>query len=196
MQELNNTFIDYCFITNDICSYQKEIEFEGEMHNIVLVMQNFMGCDRMQALGIVNNLMTARMKQFEYIAMVDLPVLFENFNLDTNAREHLLAYVQELQDFMCGQLRWHRVTHRYDEFELRRVAALPRPFIDNITGLGTAAERILAMAGGQSDSAAGQQAVPCPAQAAQETPAEMPKEVKPFAVSHPTPPFLKKKEEG
>jgi germacradienol/geosmin synthase len=197
MQELNNTFIDYSYMTNDVCSYQKEIEFEGEMHNVVLIMQNFMGCDRTQALEIVNNLMTARMKQFEHIATTELPVLFENFNLDTKAREQLLGYVQELRDFMCGQLRWHKATYRYDEFELRRLSALPKPFADNITGLGTAAARILAMVGdNRSNAVAGQPAVSCPAQAAQEMPSEMPKEVKPFAVPHPAPPFLKKEGGG
>ena len=30
---------------NDVFSYQKEIEYEGEIHNGVLVVQNFFGCD-------------------------------------------------------------------------------------------------------------------------------------------------------
>ena len=37
------------FFTNDLYSYQKEIEFEGEVHNLVLVLENFLDLDRWTA---------------------------------------------------------------------------------------------------------------------------------------------------
>src|ERR1700683_748054 len=57
---------DYACLLNDVFSYQKEIEFECELHNTVLAVQNFFACTRDQAVAIVNNLMTERMHQFEH----------------------------------------------------------------------------------------------------------------------------------
>jgi germacradienol/geosmin synthase len=182
MQELSNAAIDYVWLTNDIFSYQMEIEFEGDIHNGVLIIQNFLGCDRMQAVEIANDLMTARMKQFEHIVMTELPILFDDFNLDDKAREQMLAYVEDRKQFMSGSLQWHRKTGRYKEIELLRHSPLPKPFAGTLTGLGTAAAHI------QSAIRAGQIE---PAQVE-----EASKDLKTFAVSHLAPPFPKKKEEA
>jgi germacradienol/geosmin synthase len=48
MRSLENSAADFACFTNDIFSYQKEIEFEGEIHNCVLVVQNFLNCDTTQ----------------------------------------------------------------------------------------------------------------------------------------------------
>ena len=45
MRSLENAAADYASLLNDVFSYQKEIEFEGEVHNGVLVVQNFFDCD-------------------------------------------------------------------------------------------------------------------------------------------------------
>jgi germacradienol/geosmin synthase len=45
MRSLENSAIDYAALMNDVFSYQKEIEFEGELHNGILVVQNFFDCD-------------------------------------------------------------------------------------------------------------------------------------------------------
>ena len=45
MRSLENAAADYACLTNDVFSYQKEIEFEGELHNGVLVVQNFLDVD-------------------------------------------------------------------------------------------------------------------------------------------------------
>jgi germacradienol/geosmin synthase len=190
MQELQKTAGDHVFLTNDLVSYQKEIEFEGDMHNGVLVIQNFLDCDHIHAVEIVNNLMTARVNQFERIAMTELPLLFENFNLDAKAREQLLNHVEELQYFMCASLHWHTKVDRYKEFELRR-SALPRPFMGNPTGLGTAAARALTIIGGGEV-----QPAPSFSPQAEEALPEAPNMVKTFAISHLAPSFIKKKEEA
>lgn len=195
LKELNNTAIDYACWTNDIISYQREIEFDGELHNGVLVIQNFMGCDRGPAVEIVNQLMTARMQQFEHLVNVELPVLFENFSLNLEGREALLAYVIELQYFMSATLQWHLHTGRYLEGELRR--ATTRPFTGYPTGLGTAAARAPTAASGHKDING---AAPCPAGSGaspvKEEPPETLKGIKTIAVSHLALPFQKRKEEA
>ncbi|MFC0533601.1 terpene synthase family protein [Phytohabitans kaempferiae] len=117
---LENSAMDFACLVNDLYSYQKEVEFEGETHNGVLVVQHFLDCDPDTAAAVTNDLMTARVRQFERTAATELPVLYEDFGLDGPARAALEAYVQELRDWMAGVLRWHRLTRRYDEAELRR----------------------------------------------------------------------------
>lgn len=190
IQELNNIAIDYVGLTNDIVSYQKEIEFEGEIHNVVLVIENFLGCDQIQAVKIVNDLMATRIKQFEYIVATEIPVLFKNFDLDSHACEQLYAYIEALQHFMCGSLQWHTTTGRYKEFELRRSAA--KPFSGKPTGLGTTAARILSRGSGENSISPALK----PPQQTQESFPKAPNTVKPFAVSHLAPFFLSPKKEA
>ena len=140
---LENSAMDYVCLLNDIFSYQKEIQFEGELHNCVLVVQNFLNYDLDRAVDVVNGLMTARMRQFEHIVAIELPALFEDLNLDTDTRNALMGYAGELQNWLSGILRWHEGCHRYDESELRYHPAAGLPPFGGPTGLGTAAARLV-----------------------------------------------------
>lgn len=140
LQELNNAAGDHVYLINDLVSYQKEIEFEGDLHNMVLVIQNFTGCDQNQAIAHVNNLMTARLKQFEYIVSFDLPRLFDDFQVDARSRAHVLSYVEELKHLMYASLEWHTQVMRYKEPQLRRIQ---QPSLGASLGLGTSAVRVL-----------------------------------------------------
>jgi germacradienol/geosmin synthase len=149
MRGLENSAADYACFTNDIFSYQKEIEFEGELHNCVLVVQKFLDIDRRQAVSVVNDLMTSRLLQFEHIIATELPALADDVNLDADAREALDAYVVGLQDWMAGILDWHMLTGRYPESALRRRYPLglddrrtPPQRFGGPTGLGTSAALI------------------------------------------------------
>ncbi|HET6213099.1 MAG TPA: family 2 encapsulin nanocompartment cargo protein terpene cyclase [Micromonosporaceae bacterium] len=139
---LDNSAADYAGLTNDVFSYQKEIQFEGELNNGVLVVQNFLNCDPRDAVRVVNDLMTSRVRQFERIAGTDLPALFDDFRLDAGARTALSGYVEQLRDWMAGILQWHRVTRRYDESALRHQWS-PQPLLARPAGLGTSAARVL-----------------------------------------------------
>ncbi|MGH3927745.1 MAG: terpene synthase family protein, partial [Pseudonocardiaceae bacterium] len=139
MRGLENSAQDYACFTNDIFSYQKEIEFEGELHNCVLVVQKFLDIDRARAVSVVNDLMTSRMLQFEHIIDAELPVVADDVNLDGDSREALDAYVVGLQDWMAGILDWHMLTRRYRETALRRRYRTPPQRFGGPTGLGTSA---------------------------------------------------------
>jgi germacradienol/geosmin synthase len=139
MRGLENSAQDYACLTNDIFSYQKEIEFEGELHNGVLVMQKFLDIDRGRAVSVVNDLMTSRMLQFERIIATELPFIANDFNLDADARETLDTYVMGLQDWMAGILDWHMLCGRYDELALRRRYRTSPQRFSGPTGLGTSA---------------------------------------------------------
>ncbi|KFE59530.1 family 2 encapsulin nanocompartment cargo protein terpene cyclase [Hyalangium minutum] len=144
MQGLENSAADYACFTNDVFSYQKEIEFEGEVHNMVLVVQRFLELDKAQAASVVNELMTARMRQFEHIVKTELPALIEDFKLDSPTQEQLHAYVEKLQQWMAGVLRWHQTVDRYKEFELINSRLAGRTF-SAPKGLGTSAARIASL---------------------------------------------------
>ncbi|WP_329269541.1 germacradienol/geosmin synthase Cyc2 [Streptomyces sp. NBC_01451] len=113
VRSLENAAVDYACLINDVFSYQKEIEYEGEIHNGILVVQNFFGCDYPTALGIIHDLMTQRMQQFEHVAAHEFPVLYEDFKLTEEARETMDGYVAELRNWLAGILNWHREVPRY-----------------------------------------------------------------------------------
>ncbi|MFC8872458.1 germacradienol/geosmin synthase Cyc2 [Streptomyces sp. NPDC057148] len=113
VRSLENAAIDYACLLNDVFSYQKEIEYEGEIHNAVLVVQNFFGVDYPAALRVVQDLMNQRMRQFEHVAAHELPVVYDDFQLTDEAREIMRGYVTDLQNWMAGILNWHRNVPRY-----------------------------------------------------------------------------------
>jgi germacradienol/geosmin synthase len=139
IRELETAAQDFSCLVNDLFSYQKEIEFEGDLHNMVLVTQHFLGVDRWAAAAITARLMNERIYQFEHILAVGLPVLFEEEQLTREAREALISLAGLLQEGMSGLLQWHRRSSRYTDAELRRVY---RGFTLYPTGLGTSAATI------------------------------------------------------
>ncbi|MFF6784677.1 germacradienol/geosmin synthase Cyc2 [Streptomyces sp. NPDC012510] len=121
VRSLENAAIDYACLINDVFSYQKEIEYEGEVHNAILVVQNFFGCDYPTALGVIHDLMTQRMQQFEHVVAHELPVVYDDFALSKEARTIMDGYVTDLQNWLSGILNWHRQVDRYKpEFLARR----------------------------------------------------------------------------
>ncbi|MFF2044544.1 germacradienol/geosmin synthase [Kitasatospora sp. NPDC058170] len=120
MRSLENSAADYACMMNDLFSYQKEVEYEGEVHNMVLVVQNFFNCDYPTAVHIVDDLMNSRVAQFQHVAQNEFPVLYDDFDLGPEARAMLDGYVKELENWLAGIHVWHRDCHRYGEADLRR----------------------------------------------------------------------------
>ncbi|MFD5317871.1 germacradienol/geosmin synthase [Streptomyces sp. NPDC127098] len=141
-RSLENAAADYGALINDVFSYQKEIEFEGEIHNAVLVVQNFFSCDYPRALGIVDDLMRSRLRQFQHVAANELPVLADDLSLDEAARATLDGYVEQLGNWLAAVLNWHRECRRYREEHL--LADVTPPGFLAPTGLGTSAVRLAA----------------------------------------------------
>jgi germacradienol/geosmin synthase len=119
MRELETAAQDCAMSINDLFSYQKEVEYEGELHNLVLVVENFLGVDRMRARDIVADLITARNRQFEKLIGLDLPVMFADFDAGDEVRDIITAHAEGLKDWMAGVLEWHRCNARYTEDGLR-----------------------------------------------------------------------------
>ncbi|MGW8801872.1 terpene synthase family protein [Streptomyces sp. NPDC055775] len=141
LRSLENAAADYATLLNDLFSYQKEIEYEGEVHNGVLVVQNFFGVDYPTAVAIVDDLMNSRLRQFLHVAEQELPILYDDFGLDAEAREILAGYVEELRHWIAGILIWHRDCRRYREEDLRWGSGAPW-HLSGPTGRGVAAARV------------------------------------------------------
>ncbi|MEU9113633.1 terpene synthase family protein [Streptomyces sp. NPDC048483] len=142
MRSLENAAIDYAMLMNDVFSYQKEIEYEGEVHNGILVVQNFFDCDYPTALAIIHDLMTSRLREFQHVAASELPVLYDDFALPAEGRAALDGYVRALEHWMAAILTWHQDCHRYREADLHYPQGSPRR-LGVPKGLGTSAARIL-----------------------------------------------------
>lgn len=143
MRSLENSAQDYAALLNDVFSYQKEIEYEGEVHNGVLVVQSFFGCDYPTGIKIIVDLMESRMRQFQHVVAHELPVLYDDLRLGEEARRALAGYVRELENWMSGILVWHRDCFRYDEESLRRHHRPPALRLTGPTGLGTSAALVV-----------------------------------------------------
>ncbi|SDM41333.1 terpene synthase family protein [Nonomuraea jiangxiensis] len=144
MRALESAIADCGVLVNDIVSYQREMEFEGDLHNGILVVRSFFDCDYPVALGIVNDLLTSRMREFEHIVANELPILTAELGLDAEARRALDGYLDELRNWVAGIVHWHLHCSRYDEESLRRHYR-PRPVpLRGPTGLGTSASIITA----------------------------------------------------
>jgi germacradienol/geosmin synthase len=149
LRALENSASDYAALLNDIFSYQKEIEFEGELHNGVLVVQHFLDVGKQQGVQVVNELITARVRQFEHVIATELPTLITHFGLDTQAQKRLRACIERLQEWMASMLLWHQSADRYKESELRK-GRTPGRYMQRLTGptgLGTSAARIASLLG-------------------------------------------------
>ncbi|MFJ3978100.1 germacradienol/geosmin synthase [Streptomyces sp. NPDC090021] len=141
IRSLENAVADAACLINDVYSYQKEVEFEGDVHNHILVTRNFFDIGYPEALHICHSLMTLRTEEFEHIVANQLPLLYDDWKLGAGARTAMDAYVQELRDWHAGILNWHARCRRYRPEDLRRpddglAAAVLGP------GFGMAASRL------------------------------------------------------
>lgn len=141
IRSLENAVADAACLINDIYSYQKEVEVEGEVHNYILVTRNFFDIGYPEALHICHALMTQRTEEFEHIVANQMPLLYDDWKLDDGARAALEAYVGELKDWHAGVLNWHQSIARYRPQDLH---ALPDVLSTGVlgSGFGMSAARI------------------------------------------------------
>lgn len=140
VRSLEGSAVTYACLVNDLFSYQKEVEVDGDVHNALLVVQTFFGCDYPAAVVIVDDLMRGRLRQFLHVREEELPILCEDLKLDADQRAELDAYVGELQDWMAGIVNWHRNVRRYGPQDVHAGAGTAR--LGRPSGLGTSAARL------------------------------------------------------
>ncbi|MEZ0069503.1 germacradienol/geosmin synthase [Streptacidiphilus sp. MAP12-20] len=148
VRAIENAASDYCCLLNDLYSYQKEIEFEGEVHNAVLVVQNFFDCDYPAAVRITTDLMESRLREFQHLVAQELPVVCDDLQLDGEERNGVAGYLRDLENWIAGIVRWHADTRRYPEEELLarfgggQLSALSRAIPLGPVGLGASSAHV------------------------------------------------------
>ncbi|MFE0642457.1 germacradienol/geosmin synthase [Streptomyces sp. NPDC058877] len=146
VQALEHAVMDYATLLNDLFSYQKEVEVEGEVHNGVLVLQTFFDCDYPTAVSMVDDLMRGRLRQYEHLKQREVPLLHEHFALDATGRKAFEAYLRELEDWLAGILNWHRSVRRYGAEDVHAGSGTPL-LGRGPTGIGTSAARVAGLIG-------------------------------------------------
>jgi germacradienol/geosmin synthase len=121
IRALKDTFADAVHLRNDLFSYQREVEDEGELANGVLVIEQFLDVPTQRAADLVNDLLTARLQQFENTIFTELPPLFAEHLLSPAEQQDVLTYVKGLQDWQSGGHEWHMRSSRY----MSQSAAIP-----------------------------------------------------------------------
>jgi len=113
LRVLMETFSDAVHLRNDLFSYQREVEDEGELSNGVLVLETFFGCTTQEAADTVNDVLTSRLHQFEHTALTEVPALALENGLSPAEVTAVAKYTQGLQDWQSGGHEWHMRSSRY-----------------------------------------------------------------------------------
>jgi germacradienol/geosmin synthase len=121
---------DCAWLINDLFSYRKEIEFDGDPHNLVLVAQNFLGCDPQIAMDLTARLLAARVRRFQHAVTAELPALRQTLDLDEPSYHVLRAHTRRMECWLASTLHWHQNCHRYGELDL---IANRRPALSRIS---------------------------------------------------------------
>src|SRR5205823_4454086 len=79
------------------------------------------------AVCVVNDLRTGRLRQFEHVAVTELPALFEQFELSSSAGEEVLRYVKSIECWASGVYTWHVETGRYKHLATHSFARAREP---------------------------------------------------------------------
>ncbi|WP_185921857.1 germacradienol/geosmin synthase, partial [Streptomyces sp. WAC06614] len=137
LQVLRDAFADAVHIRNDLFSYQREVEDEGELSNAVLVLETFLGCTTQEAADLAGDLLTSRLHQFEHTALAEVPALAAEHRLTPDELAAVLAYAKGLQDWQSGGHEWHLRSSRYMNERARGTSSVVLPFLP--AGPGTAA---------------------------------------------------------
>jgi germacradienol/geosmin synthase len=117
LRALSDAFADDVGFRNDVFSYRKEIEAEGEIATGLLVIQGFLGCDLRRAVEIAGDLVIDRQARFRRIAEEDLPMMCDEHDLDADERGLVDAYVGGLRQWLAGEPAWYGRTSRYTDLE-------------------------------------------------------------------------------
>lgn len=134
------TFSDAVHLRNDLFSYQREVEDEGELSNGVLVLETFFGCTTQEAADTVNDVLTSRLHQFEHTALTEVPAIALEHALSPAEVTAVARYTQGLQDWQSGGHEWHMRSSRY----MNARADTTSPW-QALTGRGTSAADVGAL---------------------------------------------------
>lgn len=120
MRVFKDAFLDGVHLRRDIFSYQRDTDDRRMLNNCVHAVEKFFDCNSQEAAGLVNNLLTSRLYQFENSVLNELPAAFDEYRLDATARERVRSYIKGLRDWQSGSHEWYMRLIRHPNFGSRR----------------------------------------------------------------------------
>ncbi|MGW6795228.1 terpene synthase family protein [Streptomyces chartreusis] len=110
---LLDAFIDIMALGNEAVSYEMEINDEGEINNLMLVLREISGGDLEQAHKIATDLIYDRIAHFDHLVEVKLPRLAADVDLSSADLEQMKVWVRGAQSYLSGLYDWYDSTPRY-----------------------------------------------------------------------------------
>ena len=133
MRALVDSFGDVPALRQEIVGFDRVYATGASTTSAVLAVQQFFDCELQQAISVVADLISARLRQIGSI-IAELPSIADEYGLDAEAKAGLRRYVEALKSWLAGELLW---TQRSGRFSFSPVPA--RKSFHSPTGLGTAA---------------------------------------------------------
>lgn len=110
---LRACFSDAAHLVNDLYSYPRETQEEGEPDNAVSALEHVLGVPPQEAAERVNVLRTARMRRFEEMSASEAPAWLADHGLTPGECAAIADYLKGLQDWQAGAVEWHQRSGRY-----------------------------------------------------------------------------------
>ncbi|WP_413760691.1 terpene synthase family protein [Streptomyces sp. MMBL 11-3] len=113
---LLDAFIDVMALGNEAVSYDMEINDEGEVNNLMLVLQDLAG-DTGDGLGeahrIATRLIVDRVEYFNHSVEIKLPQLATDIGLSADELAQMRAWIRGAESYLSGLYDWYDSTARY-----------------------------------------------------------------------------------
>ncbi|WP_157529597.1 hypothetical protein [Nocardia sp. NRRL S-836] len=133
MRALVDSFGDVPALRTDIYNFDRVHATGGSTASAVLAVRQFFDCELQQAVGVVGDLISARLRQIGAI-MAELPALAAEYDLDAQAKAGLSRYAEAMRSWLAGELLWTQRSGRYRSSPTPTRRSFHAP-----SGLGTAA---------------------------------------------------------
>ncbi|WP_435971573.1 terpene synthase family protein [Streptomyces sp. Qhu_M48] len=113
VRALLDAFMDVMGLANDIASYEREVNEERDVNNLVLVVGTSLGITLHDAVPAALNLVNARLRDFEHLRQSELPLLVRRSGLDHEERAELETWLHGAEGFLAGLHAWYTGAPRY-----------------------------------------------------------------------------------
>ncbi|WP_051783792.1 terpene synthase family protein [Lentzea aerocolonigenes] len=130
MRALIDSFGDVPALRQEIVGFDHTYATGGSTTSAVLAVRQFFDCEHDQAVSIVADLISARLRQIVSI-IGELPSTAAEYDLSPEATAGLHRYVEALKSWLAGELLWTQRSGRFSPTPTRK--------FHSPTGLGTAA---------------------------------------------------------
>ncbi|MBP2580418.1 germacradienol/geosmin synthase [Streptomyces sp. PvR006] len=118
VRALLDAFMDYMGLANDLASYEREVNEEHDVNNLVVVLGTSLGIALHDAVPAALNLVNTRLRDFEHLRQSELPQLVRRSGLDHDERAELETWLQGACGFLSGLHAWYTGAPRYAAADL------------------------------------------------------------------------------